>query len=122
MGRVSVSERLLQTCYQFSLTARLAPKWNLLTYWLVQGKPLPLPCSNTGYRHHSTGLEFLSTGRAPAVGEPDPKYNLISSLLPSDASCPSLPHTVLEVGVTKTDMTLSIHVSKLNFNFLQVCF
>ena len=38
LRRVSVSESVLQTCYQFSLTARLAPKWNLLTCWLVQGQ------------------------------------------------------------------------------------
>ena len=37
LRRVGVSEGILQTCYQFSLTARLAPKWNLVSGWLVQG-------------------------------------------------------------------------------------
>ena len=37
LRQVGVSEGILQTCYQFSLTARLAPKWNVVSGWLVQG-------------------------------------------------------------------------------------
>lgn len=36
--KVSVSNGVLQTCYQFTLIARLAPKWNQVSHWLVKGK------------------------------------------------------------------------------------
>ena len=35
--KVAVSYSILQACYQFTLVARLAPKWNQISNWLVKG-------------------------------------------------------------------------------------
>lgn len=90
MGRVSVSERLLQTCYQFSLTARLAPKWNLLTYWLVQGKPLPLPCSNKLLTDIT-----LQGWSSCQLEEPMLLVSQTQNTISSHLSYPVMPHVLL---------------------------
>ena len=41
--KVDLSPTILQTCYTFTVVARLAPKWNMITRWLVQGEDIP-PC------------------------------------------------------------------------------
>ena len=40
--KVAVSYSILQACYQFTLVARLAPKWNQISNWLVKGVHTPL--------------------------------------------------------------------------------
>ena len=39
--KVAVSYSILQACYQFTLVARLAPKWNQISNWLVKGVSTP---------------------------------------------------------------------------------
>ena len=36
-SKIKVSIKVVQCCYQFTVIARLAPKWNLVTDWIIQG-------------------------------------------------------------------------------------
>ena len=42
IGQIAISLDVIQTCYRFTLIARLAPKWNNISEWLVEGKHITI--------------------------------------------------------------------------------
>ncbi|KAF4523720.1 hypothetical protein B566_EDAN011584, partial [Ephemera danica] len=97
--RIPVTDGLLQICLQYTLKARLAPKWNQLgTNLLVQGRDFLLDTTPMS----AVKIEFIVQGD-----------QVILSIIPQKVKVPHLQLSDLEIAPKTVKMFLSQQVSTL---------